>query len=1006
MCPFNSRRFLVAFFIAISVFGAYGQSHFTFTANTGDNMTVLVQAAINPVIDGSAIANGDEIGVFTPAGLCVGAVAWNGVNTALAVWGDNDQTVPIDGCVAGELLSYKVWDASAAKEAPATVAYASGGPDYSVDGMAVLASLSATTPPSTPILNSPTDAAANQLTSLTLSWNTATGAATYHVQVSTSNIFASILLEDSTLVTTSRAVTGLSNNTVYYWRVRAKNAGGVSAWASAWSFTTIIAAPAVPLLALPTDATTGQTLSPTLSWNTATGAATYHVQVSTSNIFASILLEDSTLVTTSRAVTGLSNNTVYYWRVRAKNAGGVSAWASAWSFTTIIAAPAVPLLALPTDATTGQTLSPTLSWNTATGAATYHVQVSTSNIFASILLEDSTLVTTSRAVTGLSNNTVYYWRVRAKNAGGVSAWASAWSFTTIIAAPAVPLLALPTDATTGQTLSPTLSWNTATGAATYHVQVSTSNIFASILLEDSTLVTTSRAVTGLSNNTVYYWRVRAKNAGGVSAWASAWSFTTIIAAPAVPLLALPTDATTGQTLSPTLSWNTATGAATYHVQVSTSNIFASILLEDSTLVTTSRAVTGLSNNTVYYWRVRAKNAGGVSAWASAWSFTTIIAAPAVPLLALPTDATTGQTLSPTLSWNTATGAATYHVQVSTSNIFASILLEDSTLVTTSRAVTGLSNNTVYYWRVRAKNAGGVSAWASAWSFTTIIAAPAVPLLALPTDATTGQTLSPPLSWNTATGAATYHVQVSTSNIFASILLEDSTLVTTSRAVTGLSNSAVYYWRVRAKNAGGVSAWASAWSFTTIIAAPAVPLLTLPANGATGQSASPTLSWNTVTGAATYHVQVSTSNPSASILLKDSTLTATSKTITGLDNNLTHYWRVRAKNAGNVSAWASPWSFATAKIGLFPVSAGWNMISLNIPPQDSSAGALLGPLHGIVLSKNNLGQIYWPAYGINTIGNLATGPGYTLYTDSVDTIRTWVRVSTRFPRPLPWPPGGT
>src|SRR3989339_458243 len=334
MCPFNSRRFLVAFFIAISVFGAYGQSHFTFTANTGDNMTVLVQAAINPAIDGSAIANGDEIGVFTPAGLCVGAVAWNGVNTALAVWGDNDQTVPIDGCVAGELLSYKVWDASAAKEAPVTVAYASGVPDYSVDGMAVLASLSATTPPSTPILNSPTDAAANQLTSLTLSWNTATGAATYHVQVSTSNIFASILLEDSTLVTTSRAVTGLSNSAVYYWRVRAKNAGGVSAWASAWSFTTIIAAPAVPLLALPTDATTGQTLSPTLSWNTATGAATYHVQVSTSNTFASILLEDSTLTATSKTITGLDNNLTHYWRVRAKNAGNVSAWASPWSFAT------------------------------------------------------------------------------------------------------------------------------------------------------------------------------------------------------------------------------------------------------------------------------------------------------------------------------------------------------------------------------------------------------------------------------------------------------------------------------------------------------------------------------------------------------------------------------------------------------------------------------------------------------------------------------------------------
>ncbi|HTY38876.1 MAG TPA: T9SS type A sorting domain-containing protein, partial [Bacteroidota bacterium] len=76
-------------------------------------------------------------------------------------------------------------------------------------------------------------------------------------------------------------------------------------------------------------------------------------------------------------------------------------------------------------------------------------------------------------------------------------------------------------------------------------------------------------------------------------------------------------------------------------------------------------------------------------------------------------------LSATLSWNAGTGASGYHVQVSTSSSFASPLVDDSTVTTTSRTVTGLALNTTYYWRVRSKNAAGYSAFTNARSFKTI-----------------------------------------------------------------------------------------------------------------------------------------------------------------------------------------------------------------------------------------------------------------------------------------------
>jgi hypothetical protein len=58
------------------------------------------------------------------------------------------------------------------------------------------------------------------------------------------------------------------------------------------------------------------------------------------------------------------------------------------------------------------------------------------------------------------------------------------------------------------------------------------------------------------------------------------------------------------------------------------------------------------------------------------------------------------------------------VQLSTDSTFATTVVNDSTVAAVSRAVGPLGNNTRYYWRVNAKNAGGTTAYSTRRNFTT------------------------------------------------------------------------------------------------------------------------------------------------------------------------------------------------------------------------------------------------------------------------------------------------
>jgi hypothetical protein len=144
------QRFVLALLIQIVLVPlALGQAHFTFMSNTGNNAVIGIPLAVNPTVGGTPLAAGDEIGVFTPAGLCVGATVWNGVGAvAVTVWEDNPQTVPVDGIKAGELMKFRVWRQSSSIESTsATVTYSmdpSGAGTYVASGIYVMSGFAAT----------------------------------------------------------------------------------------------------------------------------------------------------------------------------------------------------------------------------------------------------------------------------------------------------------------------------------------------------------------------------------------------------------------------------------------------------------------------------------------------------------------------------------------------------------------------------------------------------------------------------------------------------------------------------------------------------------------------------------------------------------------------------------------------------------------------------------------------------------------------------------------------
>lgn len=658
-------------------------------------------------------------------------------------------------------------------------------------------------------------------TTITVNWNAVSGVASYVVY---------FLKQDITVPNTDTfcTLTNLTPDTLYTYKVGARSVDGESPYSAELTIRTLPPRPQTP--AEVTQNSTENSVS--LSWNAVSEATSYDVMFNKQNYH---------VTKNSVTINNLAANTSYTYQIRANNANGSSAYSDLKTVRTTPAPPSAPSVSATQN-------SVTISWPAISGATSYDLWFNgtTYNVTG-----------TSKTITGLTSGQSYTYQIRVNNADGSSSYSDKKTVTTIPPAPAVP-----TNVSASVTYnSATIKWSAVSKASSYDVKFN-NTVY--------NVTGTSKNITGLAANTSYSYQVRAKNTGGTSAYSTLQTVKTLVSPPSVPS----NISATSTTNSITVSWNAVSGAASYDVRV------------DNTVYNvtgTSKTITGLEPGTNYSYSVRAKNAGGSSAYSTSKTIRTVPTIPSVPV----NVSATATADSVTVSWDGIGGATSYSV------LFNNTVYN---VTGTSKKITGLEANTDYAYSVCAKNSVGDSAYSEVKTVRTLLTAP-VGIQATSTSNTVT------VSWEPVNGATIYDVN------FDGMLYE---VYGTSKEFTGLNSTTQYTFSVRARNEVVASEYSENHLISTKIATPEVPENVR----ATSTINSVTISWDEMERAEDYTVEFDGENTpvmaggARRVLMRavstegEQSRSRVSKVYYGLEPNTEHTYRVRANNEGGSSAYSS------------------------------------------------------------------------------------------------------
>lgn len=469
-----------------------------------------------------------------------------------------------------------------------------------------------------------------------------------------------------------------------------------------------------------------------------------------------------------------------------------------------------------------------LSWNKSNKATAYEVEVNG-------ILKGQSYINTW-VDHSLNSNSVYDYRVRAVNSFGASEWSDTYSVKTLLSKPSLNVSPV--------ARKNTIQWSPIGDVDFYQLQIDEDE---PIQLNNTNSYDHADLVPGSNHS----YKLKAFSSDNESLWSDTYSQLTV------------SDYESGLKIMEAksnqikVSWQAVSGATGYELEI------------DGKLVSvsgTSYTKTGLTPDSQHTFRVRTKNKLEVGSWSNSVLGLTQLATPVLKTNSLSSKETQ-------LFWQLIKGASYYEIEMDGSVVGRSI---DPTYI-----VEGLNPGESHKYRIRALSDTNNSAW------TGIVSQVTKPDVVTELNVTASTNKSITLKWNAVKGATAYDLEV------------DGVIVSvsgTSYIKSNLLPDTDHVFRIRSKNAAGVSSWSEQILGLTKLVTPILK--------GNQTNASITLTWVDVPGATSYEIEADGNTAG----ITDEQLFVHS----GLVAGSAHKYRIRAISGSNLSDWTTLLNVKTLK----------------------------------------------------------------------------------------------
>jgi len=588
--------------------------------------------------------------------------------------------------------------------------------------------------------------------------------------------------------------------------------------------------------------------------------------------------------------------------------------------------PGKPVVTAPVGITATDT--PVFRWNAGRNSVNFNLTV-TNVVTGVVAAQVSGLTGSNHTFPDAFIDGVYSTTVTAFNAQGQGHASDPVLFAVgIPEIPVAPTVTAPTNGQTVLTATPQIRWAPVTAAFQYEIFARSGS---ATIQEIVTGVDAGNGMLGHTlgqsfNEGTATVVVRGLNAlGQAGPWSDSVEFIVdAVLRPERPVLTNPSVAVT-QNAFPNFQW-TAPGGSTYHLwvgKVPTDSDSGNAGTVNNRVIN----VTGhsdlsythfiaLRNGDYVAWVRSFNTAGEASEWSQSISFRVDVPQPDPPTI---TNFRVNNGTQPTLEWASSgadyTPGTTFHLWVNNLTTGQSQVVNQLGLTSTAYTFTDALPQGRYAAWVQATSAvGAISSWSPRYVFNIDIETPGRPTMTGPVELDGSKIVQsefPAFTWTAADNAATYdlwvnHVDTGTSRIIRTVDIVGTTYVNDVALPEGTFKA----W-VRAYNvAGEVGEWSSAYEFSIDVPASARPTITGPTLNAVGtvDSASPTVSWFTPGGAATYNLQLQ-ELPSNAFVINTTGLTGNQFVIPLTLNEQSYRVRVQSVNAvGEPSNWSDWYTF--------------------------------------------------------------------------------------------------